>query len=53
MEFEELFEEEKNRFLEEARESIEKLLKESDPEAIATALRAFHTLKGVLCTSWF
>lgn len=46
MEFEDLFEEEKSRFLEEARESIEKLLKEVDPEAITTALRAFHTLKG-------
>jgi len=46
LEFEDLFEEEKSRFLEEARESIEKLLKEVDPEAITTALRAFHTLKG-------
>ncbi len=46
MEFEDLFEEEKSRFLEEARESIEKLLKKVDPEAITTALRAFHTLKG-------
>ena len=46
MEFEDLFEEEKSRFLEEARESIEKLLREVDPEAITTALRAFHTLKG-------
>ena len=46
MEFEDLFEEEKSRFLEEARESIKKLLREVDPEAITTALRAFHTLKG-------
>lgn len=46
MEFEDLFEEEKSRFLEEARESIEKLLKEVNPEAVTTALRAFHTLKG-------
>jgi len=46
LEFEDLFEEEKSRFLEEARESIEKLLKKVDPEAITTALRAFHTLKG-------
>ena len=46
MEFEDLFEEEKGRFLEEARESIEKLLKKVDPEAITTALRVFHTLKG-------
>jgi len=46
LEFEDLFEEEKSRFLEEARESIEKLLREVDPEAITTALRAFHTLKG-------
>ncbi|HDG61852.1 MAG TPA: hypothetical protein ENG15_02485, partial [Thermotoga sp.] len=46
MEFENLFEEEKGRFLEEARESIEKLLRKVDPEAITTALRAFHTLKG-------
>jgi len=46
LEFEDLFEEEKGRFLEEARESIEKLLKKVDPEAITTALRVFHTLKG-------
>jgi len=46
LEFEDLFEEEKSRFLEEARESIKKLLREVDPEAITTALRAFHTLKG-------
>ncbi len=46
MEFEDLFEEEKSKFLEEARESIEQLLKRMDPEALTTALRAFHTLKG-------